>query len=369
MKSYNYSKSGSTKQQARSKTARAGKVAYKRDYYGNRRNAAVRTLKRPARRYLSSFALAQLNPFDPGIRGVKVPDENTAPSSAYYAYDESSVTTSTTNASCVAMFPSVTAYRVDATNNVAVSSWTWPAGYGGTSNSNILTSVQNNMNVARPVAHGVRLVCPLAPTSATGFVHVCLYALNDLSQTTWNLPTTVAQMTELPYYKRLTLAALTQTPLVCGNKFMDMTAFRYLDAATSDVANTANGLFMVPHQWMCILIAVEGAPSGSTCLSMENVVHYEGQAKFGSLNISAKPCPVDKVDLERTSRVVQNADPVVVDEPSAWDRLLLFALNIYENPAARRAGNVIAGALGRKYRSRTRGIGGVNNYPGRLTNG
>ena len=282
---------------------------------------------------LHQFTLGQINPFDPDVKGVRVPDDNAAPSSAFFSYDENTITTSSTNACCSAFFPTASNYRVDSNNNIGTSSWTWGASFAGSYNSAQLSAITSTYNVTRPVAHGVRIYCPLAPTAATGYAHVCLYVFNTYGATTWALPTSISQMTELPYYTRISLASLTQTPYILTNKFCDMTAFRYTDAGSNDQGNTSVGQFNIPHQWMVILIAVEGAPSTSACLSCESIIHTEGQTKAGGLNLDQRACPVSNRVMEQTSRVGQRTSPIHPDTPDGNAQALREGIQAVGNAA------------------------------------
>ena len=52
-------------------------------------------------------------------------------------------------------------------------------------------------------------------------------------------------MRDLPFYRKVTLASLTQSPLTVVNKFLDQTAFRYTDPSeqSAGYANTSRGNF------------------------------------------------------------------------------------------------------------------------------
>ena len=98
------------------------------------------------------------------------------------------------------------------------SSWTWTAAYGGTTDSSRQSSVQSNTTFIRPVAHGIRLYAPTAPTSTTGFVHVCIFPQSELG-TSWVYPTTISAMNNAMFYQRFPLAMLTQKSVTVVNKF------------------------------------------------------------------------------------------------------------------------------------------------------
>ena len=66
-------------------------------------------------------------------------------------------------------------------------------------------------------------------------------------------------MRDLPFYRKVTLASLTQSPLTVVNKFLDQTAFRYTDPSeqSAGYANTSRGNFHITHSWATIFVAVE----------------------------------------------------------------------------------------------------------------
>jgi len=147
-----------------------------------RRQTARRTARQ---RGLTKFELAQVNPFDRRVIGVKIPDSNTQPSDTFYSEDRFSITTGATDyAQTRAFLPNLSVAMVVA-NNFSSSSWTWPPAYAGTSSA-VYTDAQSNFVGVRPCGHGVKISCPSAPTSVTGFVHVAMYPLE--------LPTRVIKM-------------------------------------------------------------------------------------------------------------------------------------------------------------------------------
>jgi len=118
-------------------------------------------LKKRNKRKLTTFQVAQLNPFSKKAYNVRVPDASTAPSSSFFTIDSISITTSTTNASCNVVEPNCTAYQIYSDNNVGGSTWTWAATFGNKNSVSQLTAVKAQYACVRPVAHAVRLTCPL----------------------------------------------------------------------------------------------------------------------------------------------------------------------------------------------------------------
>ena len=62
-------------------------------------------------------------------------------------------------------------------------------------------------------------------------------------------------------YRKVTLASLTQSPLTVVNKFLDQTAFRYIDTteATAGFTNASRANFHITHSWGTIFVALDGA--------------------------------------------------------------------------------------------------------------
>jgi len=272
--------------------SRRRKSSYKRSYSRPRRSYRKKSKKRYGKRDSSGkcvcpgdmnpgqkFLLAQMDPFDPKALGCKIPDSSTQPSVAIACQELYSVVNMTlaTNSNCTAFLPCVTAGVVRAVESSA-GTWTWPATFGGTydwaKRSDMVTAVE----VARPVSHGLRISSSCAPTSATGFVHLALAveAFNGVS--TWPYAASIGQLSGYSWYKRVTLASLTQTPITIINKYVDETAFRYLALDQAPAAGGTSGAnpwtFHIPLSWGALLVATDGVPlvHGLQC---EMILHEE----------------------------------------------------------------------------------------------
>jgi len=254
------------------------------------------------------FALAQLDPFHPDALGAKVPDSNTMPSIANAATDQVSCPAPGTAGYMTgfAFRPFynqavITATPVDA----ATVNWGVAIATNSTDRRDVV-SMRAAFEAIRPVAHAARLVSPLAPTSATGFVHIGLsvesYYAN--SSTTWQFPTTVNEMTGLAFYKRVTLASLTQSPITAINKWIDERAFQYQDPnQVSTLTATAPGEVQSPFgmDWCSIVVLVEGAPAGSVPLSAEHLLLTEGLPQKTGVLIGTQAAPNSPGTMSATS--------------------------------------------------------------------
>jgi len=244
------------------------------------------------------FALAQLDPFHPDALGAKVPDSNTMPSIANAATDQVSCPAPGTAGYMTgfAFRPFynqavITATPVDA----ATVNWGVAIATNSTDRRDVV-SMRAAFEAIRPVAHAARLVSPLAPTSATGFVHIGLsvesYYAN--SSTTWQFPTTVNEMTGLAFYKRVTLASLTQSPITAINKWIDERAFQYEDsnqAAVSTTSVAAEPASPFGWSWCSIVVLVEGAPTTGSPLSCEHLLLTEALPKKTGVLIGTQAAP------------------------------------------------------------------------------
>jgi len=280
---------------------------------------------------LSQYQLSQVDAFDPRAVGVKIPDSNTTPSCGIMVSDDLNLTIAGTNyAACYAFQPSTASTMVSAVGATAVS-WAWPAVFGGNTVSSKQTSIAQNYDLFRPVAHGVRISSSLSTNAATGFVHIAVYP-SRTTKSTWDFPTTLALMSECMWYTRITVSSLTQTPYVIQNKFLDCTAARYIDTggdgggtklgdnpSTTSGGDSRFGRIQVANEWCTILIAIEGAAVGGALtvpISAETLVHYEALPSPGGVQAGAPAAHFDPQDLQGASTLAAQTDPVQQVSPS-----------------------------------------------------
>lgn len=329
-----------------------------------------------ARPRLTKFELAQINPFDKRALGVKIPDSNTQPSDTFIAEDRFTVTSAATDlAKAIAFAPLLSQTSFASTDSTSVA-WTWGTYAASATASNYWTDATSNFVGVRPCGHGVKLSSPLAPTTATGFVHICLYPMSTANVTTPELPLNLSQMTSLPSYRRFTIASLTQKSVTIVNKFIDVTAQRYYDTDVlfSSSGNTTS-LLSFQLGWCVIVVATEGAPLNTVSISAEQIVHYEALPKFSStLTMSSSPAADFNVrEMEGVSRIGGHSGSIIVEgeEQSAIARGYqalahgagAAAGEIYENyvlPAARGAGYAATYAAAGAAAGYGGGIMGVN---------
>jgi len=386
-------KNASTRRYASRKSSGGTRSSYRRYPYRSYYSSYRRNPPKPFT--LPQFAVAQMDPFDPAARGVRVPDESTAPSSSFKLYDQSTIGptgTGNNNAAMTLFFPNVQRYakKQATTSTPTTIAWdtTWQV---NTDFPSKRASVVQQYSVSRPVAHAIRLACPLAPTTVTGFAHIALLTVDlfgadgdnpSALATAGKLPTTVGDMRELPHYRRLTLASLTQEPLTVVNKYLDTTAFRYTSTQSDELTSLADGqekgTFHVPSSWMVIVVMIEGhgQTPGTTVLTAENICHFEGQTKTAGLNAddTAETANPDAFDGTSSAAGQSRSSWFTSEQPGAMSEFVSNLQSWMANfgrtatrTAARDVGRAAAN-FGRKYVSSAlagMGMPGINNL-GRL---
>lgn len=273
------------------------------------------------------FVLIQSDPFDTKYFGAKVPDSSTLPSMStpvQYNLPLSSTANAADNPSLAhawAFYPSVYSCNVIA-QGVSASTFSWTAASAGTSNAPQYASFQTQFEAFRPTAHAIRLSCPFAPTSTTGFVHIAI-----ATETVYNsagvvgagytrLPTSLSDLSGYTFYKRVTLASLTQSPITLINKWTDETAFRYISPfANQNVDGTGSALtFNIPFQWGALIVAVEGISTDTTAgkvitpLQAEVVLHTECIPDKASTLLGSTPAAFSAGLMSSVSQAVANTD-------------------------------------------------------------
>jgi len=284
-----------------------------------RRRAPMRRSKGNA---FTTYALAHCDPFDDRCKGVKVPDTNTMPSVALTTIQETSISTTGVNANCHMFYPNPASQEVFCTNkNKSSTSWDWGPSDTATSLvpaqqvQNIkLGAIAAGYDLIRPVAHGCRISCALSPNTVTGFVHIAVGAPASFLQLTLNgwLPDSIARLSEMPWYQRVTLASLCVKPITIVNKILDTTSQTYYSPARAFKEETAieTGSIIVGQAvasvnvaghgnydrdslngFAMVFIAVEGAPASSVACVVEHISHYEAIPKSIGLQTGGAAAP------------------------------------------------------------------------------
>lgn len=330
------------------------------------------------------FLLAQADPFEQKVLGAKIPDSNTIPSVPVCISELRSLTLPGTNPDlpqCYAFLPGFTNGIVVSVNNNP-SSWQWAGAFGGTLSWGKASDFRSSFESTRPVAHGLRISCPLAPTSTTGFVHLAVAVETFDGVTSWPYATNVADMSGYSWYKRVTLASLTQSPLTIINKYIDETAFRYSSASTPGYANATPMEFHTPWSWGALMVAIEGHPVGVPPLQFEMILHHESIPKNTSVLLGSTAAEYSPSVLGSASHMVANSDFAHTEDQQ--ESHIRNSLSTAFQSGVSQAGNVAmeriilpaAQSLGYNLAGRAisaglsfvagRGISGVNSSPNRL---
>lgn len=261
----------------------------------------------------TKFTHAQINPFDPQVDGVKIPDSNTMSSTSLRIEDDYNAWSTDANGLvAVAFIPTLVNTRIDHTAATAVT-WTWPAAFGGGADSSKKANVALNYDLFRPCAHGVRIQCSAAPTTITGNLHVAIATASNFGQTTWTFPTSIADMANCVGYRKFPLSMMTQQGVTVVNKFLDCTATRYLDVNSDGYSATGTDITLQTNGWCAIIVAVEGAPTATAVLSMRQVIHVEAIPKISAVDNSTPAAPYNVNVLQQTSRLAGGVSPAFTD--------------------------------------------------------
>jgi len=267
------------------------------------------------------FMMAQIDPFEPNVQGAKIPDANSVPSVGFPMTELLSLSTFTAgDTRCWAFMPTATNAIVPSTS--IAGGWTWPTTFSGSINWTKRSDLTATFELTRPVAHGIRISCPNAPTSTTGFVHIAVAYESFNNVTSWPWPQDVTGFSGYQQYKRVTLASLTQSPLTIINKYVDETAFRYTSPDRFDGPQSGENTpnlrlqFNTPYSWGAILIAIEGASSAAP-LQVEQILHLEGIPKSTSFLMGGIAASYNPGLLTATSNMVARNDIAHTEEQQA----------------------------------------------------
>jgi len=264
----------------------------------------------------------------------------------------------------------------------------WNSGWNSRRNNN---NVAASVEAIRPVAHAVRMVSPLAPTSTTGFVHVGISVesrMNAGTSVNPDFPTTVNQMTGLAHYKRFTLASLTQSPVTIINKWIDEMAFRYEDPrASPSFVGTGTGITTTTlnflQSWGTLIVMVEGQAASTTPISFEHLLLTECLPRKDAWVLGTQAAPNSPGTMSAVSVMTSETD--FAHTEAQQDTYIQEGLRAFERgasvagervwndvaaPLLQRFGNAVVNtgaAMAFNAISGRGGIPGVNSNPGRLT--
>lgn len=331
----------------------------------------------------TKFALAQLDPFHSNAMGAKVPDSNTQPSISSTDTEQVTLLSSglSTDLFGMAFRPSFTYGTITATPGSPLN---WGVAYVTNAlNRSKRTAYAAAIELTRPVAHAVRLSSPLAPTSASGFVHIAISTETTFGANTWQYPTTIAQISGCQFYKRVTLASLTQSPLTIINKWIDDTAFRY-SSPTANIESATASVFQTDYAWGNIVMILEGVPTGVNVISAEHLLMSEGIPQKDSPIIGTPAAASSPGTLQATAEMQAHSEPFHTE--AEQEGYIQRGVNAFAQGASeqsdrlfQRVGVPLLQAVGQQATSSAvnmfynaitgqGGISGVNSNPNRLAN-
>nr|UOF82343.1 capsid protein [Cressdnaviricota sp.] len=332
----------------------------------------------------AKFIMAQLDPFEEVVQGAKVPDSNTIASMANTDVDIVPLASTgvATDLIGMAFRPQYTWGTVLATPGGSLS---WGAAYAtNASNRSKRAKFIQAVELVRPVAHAIRISSQLPPTNASGFVHIGLSIEANFTDLTWKYPKTIAEMSNLQYYKRVTVASLTQSPFTCINKWLDDTAFRYSDP-TADLSTGTGISFQTDYGWATIVVLVEGAPINSTVLSVEHLILTEGIPQRDSVVFGSPAAPNNPAAMSAAGAAVSQTQPFHTEAQQesyiqqgitiATENAARAGRRVFEEvamPLIARTSYALAGTavqMGLNALTGRGGLPGVNNNPNRLAIG
>jgi len=120
-------------------------------------------------------------------------------------------------------------------------------------------------------------------------------------------------MQNVPGYKRVPLGRLTAEGLLVVNRPLDVTAQRYIDSDSPVFATAGTMEFQTGLQWCSIIVAVTGAPTSSTAISVENVLHVECIPRATSIGQSTPAAKYNTAALGGASNAASKATAAVLD--------------------------------------------------------
>jgi len=337
------------------------------------------------------FVMTQSDPFDTKYFGSKIPDSSTLPSIPTPVQYNQTLSISPLAAPSMshawAFYPAVTGSFITAIGN-SPTAWGWSG--AAIQDAQQATAFRQQFEAYRPTAHAIRLSCPFAPTTTTGFVHIAIatetvYAGLGTQGQYLNLANSLATMSGYTFYKRVTLASLTQSPITLINKWTDETAFRYQAPAASEANDSGGPLtFQIPWSWGTLLVAVEGASTNNVVgqplvpLQAEVVIHTECIPDKASTLLGSTAAAYNSGVLNAVSQAVAQTDFAHTEDQqdttvNSYVQEVANAIGTSSDEIYNLAGSVLRTGL--RYGARAAynyaagggyGVGGVNNNPNRL---
>ena len=267
-----------------------------RNKRANRRRARRKTRAKRNPTLLSTYALSCANPFDPSVRGVRVPDDNTYPSVTLAGTARDLAIADANGNVAVSYFP----YPNYCTGNTGTISAggvvSWPAAAGPIGQYSSFNSVTQTFRV---VAWGLRVSCSTPITSAGGQLYVCVVPDNPRESgfSQFGRPTTVDTIIQQPWHTIIPVSELCVNPMIVPGRIIDDSTRRYRENSSPIGSVAANDIESTTgHTWIVLV----GRDMPVACrLQIEVIIHYEAIPRTGSVLLDAYPSPHIPADQEQ----------------------------------------------------------------------
>jgi len=258
------------------------------------------------------YALARLDPFNPGCTGAKIPDFDNNNSAALSVQFELSLNSD--NLGYLGMvFPFTTA-NSHTTCNMSGGAWLFNGGVNAIPEHAANFSGWNEAIGLRVVGAGLKLDTNLNANNADG--RLFIIPMSTAEMRVWradqvNRSYTTAELTRRKGVVRKSLSDLASDPFGMGfnSTYLDPSCQTYVDPQYDYLSASYNGPF--PNQMGCVLIC-EGMPFSRACIEVTVILHLEfipGKS-FSYLTNGAEPCNMKLLETvnniaEKTPRVIQ----------------------------------------------------------------
>jgi len=280
---------------------------------------------------------ANANPFDIKAKGAKWLDDSTTDSTTYVAKTLLTPNGDSSFGCTVTVFRSSPAGAYVYGTPASATTCTFPGGYSGIQSVTNASTLQGYFSAYRCVGFGVRLTTRLNFNSAalSGNVHVCVVPdVFGNDSTSWQYPTAVSVMENLPSYTKFSVTSLIENPRVITAQYTSAEATEYRALAAQDFDTSVVTNARTVEGWNVIMVFYEGSSAsiGASPIDFEYISHLEVLPKVlgttSSLPVATSPSPHMPMVQAAVNNTVQNLPPVV--ETASDDEGLSWLNSVYD---------------------------------------
>lgn len=296
---------------------------------------------------------AHLNPFDPSLSGLKLPDACAFPSVPFTLSTIRRITADANGRAVCALTPYGSVNFIEPTRtagnfNTPYDWTTTPAASGLTNWSNYVSA----FSLYRLVVGGFRLKCDGSINNMTGRIYVVDVPINtDTYQNGLNyFPSSTAEATvNGAIYTEYTMLELMQDGILGTLRRIDAQSEFYraenYPATVSAAGSLANPV--TSSGWCAKIIILEGLPANANCIELEQVYHIETAATSKDSIVSPGHAAAYSPSLMGAVYNVSQAQPVSVKTTDGWsDDLVKYIKNgVHVAQAVWEAGSALAPML------------------------